>query len=138
MRNIILATDRSNRQDFLPPRNPFAILSIHMRIQVITIIVAGIVFGSCKQPPPKISVNVDSLATVYAELLVLNERYNLSKDSLSARQYEADYTDILQKYNYTKDRFSRELETVSKSPDDFRHLCDRALAEFQQMRRKHP
>jgi len=115
-----------------------------MRVLPILAVIAGIILAGCQQSPPKVSVNVDSLGTVYAELLVLNERYSLSKDSLSAQQYDSAYTDVLQKNQYTKDRFSRELETVSKSPDAFRQLCERVLAQFRVMRqmpaqtRNHP
>lgn len=107
-----------------------------MRFLLTIIIVAAVIVPSCKQSQPKTSFTVDSLATVYAELLVLNERYTISKDSLSAQQYESDYQDILQRHDYTKDRFSRDLETVSRSPEAFRILCDRAIAKFQEMRRK--
>ncbi len=105
-----------------------------------TLIVIGIVsicFYSCTKPAPrKTSVNLDTLATVYAELLVLNERYTLSKDSLSAVQYEAEYGDILRRHNYSKDRFGSELGSVVQSSDDFKQLCDRALTNFQRMRPK--
>lgn len=107
-----------------------------MRVLLTFTIAAIVLFPCCKQSPAKISVNVDSLSTVYAELLVLNERYSIGKDSLSAQQYETDYTDVLQKHNYTKEQFSRELETVSGSPEAFRVLCDRVLTKFQEMRRK--
>jgi hypothetical protein len=97
----------------------------------------AVLVSSCGRPSPrKISVNVDTLANVYAELLVLNERYSLSKDSLSSQQYESDYKQVLQNHDYTRDRFVSELESVAQSPDDFRQLCDRALANFQLMRRK--
>jgi hypothetical protein len=97
----------------------------------------AVLVSSCGKPSPrKTSVNVDTLANVYAELLVLNERYNISTDSLSSQQYESDYKQVLQNHDYTKERFVSELESVVQSPDEFRKLCDRALANFQLMRRK--
>jgi len=104
---------------------------------LLTLILGSIVLSSCsKQSPQKISVNVDTLATVYSELLVLNERYSLSKDSLTPQQYESEYKEVLSSHHYTKERFALELETVARSSDDFRRLCDRAMTNFQLMRRK--
>jgi hypothetical protein len=97
----------------------------------------AVLVSSCGKPSPrKTSVNVDTLANVYADLLVLNERYSISKDSLSSQQYESDYNRVLQNHDYTKERFVSQLESVAQSPDEFRQLCDRALANFQLMRHK--
>jgi hypothetical protein len=97
----------------------------------------AVLVSSCGRPSPRhISVNVDTLANVYAELLVLNERYSLSKDSLSSQRYEFDYKQVLQNHDYTKERFVSELESVAQSPDEFRKLCDRTMTNFQLMRRK--
>ena len=136
MRNIILARLRSKRQDSLPPQYRFAILSLSMRILLTPILVSFLV-SSCGRRSPQISsINVDTLAIVYSELLVLNERYSLSKDSLSSQQYESDYREVLENHKYSKDRFVAELGSVAQSPEDFRRLCDRALTNFQHMRRK--
>lgn len=107
-----------------------------MRTLLTFTVIATIVVSCSKQSPQKTSVDVDTLANVYAELLVLNERFGLSKDSLSAQQYENDYGEILRRHDYTKDRFASELKSVSQSPDSFRQLCERALLKFQEMRRK--
>ncbi len=104
----------------------------------IAFFVAAVIICSCtKRPPHRTSVNVDTLATVYAELLVLNERYNLDRDSLSAQRYQQEYRDVLDRHKYTKEEFESEIESVAASPDEFRILCDRALAKFQQIR-THP
>jgi hypothetical protein len=107
-----------------------------MKTLFLLTVVAIIVLSCSKQSPQKSSVDVDTLANVYAELLVLNERYSLAKDSLSAQQYESDYGEVLRRHDYTTDRFVSELGSVSQSPDSFRQLCDRALTKFQEMRRK--
>lgn len=107
-----------------------------MKTLFLLTVVAIIVLSCSRQSPQKTSVNVDSLANVYAELLVLNERYSLAKDSLSAQQYESDYGEALRSRGYTKDRFVSELGSVSQSPDSFRQLCDKALTKFQEMRRR--
>ena len=39
-------------------------------------------------------------------------------------------------HNYSKEKFVAELGSVTQSPEDFRQLCDRALTNFQHMRRK--
>ncbi len=106
-----------------------------MRTSIIYVVIAIFVFSCSKQSQQKSSVDVNTLANVYAELLVLNERYSLSKDSLSAQQYEIDYEEVLQKHDYTKDRFVSELGSVSQSPEAFRQLCDRAMAKFLEMRK---
>ena len=107
-----------------------------MKILLILMFVSFLVSSCGRQSPQKSSVNVDTLASVYSELLVLNERYSLSKDSLSPQQYESDYREVLQSHDYSKERFVSELESVAQSPEEFRQLCDRALTNFQHMRRK--
>jgi len=106
-----------------------------MRIALITIVAAAIVLGSCTESPKRPSFNADTLATVYAELLVLNERYSLSKDTLSPQQYQADYEEVLSRHKFAKDQFAADLEAASLSPDTFRLVCDRAMAQFQEMRK---
>jgi len=107
-----------------------------MKTLLIFTVASFILFSCSKQPQEKTSVNVDTLASVYAELLVLNERYNLSKDSMSAQQYETDYEETLRKHDYTKARFVAELESVAQTPGPFRQLCDLASNKIQEMRKK--
>jgi cell shape-determining protein MreC len=107
-----------------------------MKTLLIPIFVSFLVSSCGRQSTQISSVNVDTLASVYSELLVLNERYSLSKDSLSSQQYESDYREVLRSHEYSKERFVSELESVAQSPDQFRQLCDRALMNFQQMRRR--
>jgi len=107
-----------------------------MKTLFIFTVASVIIFPCCEQPAKKTSINSDTLATVYAELLVLNERYSLSKDSLNADQYQTDYTEILRKHDYTRDRFASELRSVAESPAVFKRLCDQTMARFQEMRRK--
>ena len=104
---------------------------------VLAFCITAVIALSCKrESSAKTSFNVDSLANAYAELLVLNERYNLAKDSLSGQQYETEYNDVLRAHNYTKDQFVSEIKSAAESPDSFRQLCDRAFARFQEMRKK--
>lgn len=102
---------------------------------VPALLVATMILCSCGKQSPRIaSVNVDTLANVYAELLVLNERYDLGRDSLSAQQYQEEYRTVLQSHKYTKEEFESQIQSAATSPGEFRVLCDRALAKFQEMR----
>jgi Domain of unknown function (DUF4296) len=101
------------------------------------LLVAATIFCSCsRQSPHTTTVNVDTLANVYADLLILNERYNLGTDSLSAQEYEADYHDVLQQHKYTKEEFESQMQSAAGSPDEFRVLCERVLTRFQEIRRR--
>ncbi len=136
--NILLASDRCTCGDFLPPQNHFRILVIRMKI-IPALLVASLIVCSCsRQPVRKATFNVDTLANVYAELLVLHERYTLGKDSLSSQQYEQEYQNVLERHRYTKKEFTFEMESIAASPDEFGELCDRALTRFQEMRRRPP
>jgi len=98
---------------------------------------ATLIVISCgKQTSHTSSVNVDTLATTYAELLVLNERYDIGKDSLSAERYETEYGNVLRAHHLTKDEFVAKFDAVVQSPEQFRTLSDRALARIQEIRRK--
>ena len=106
-----------------------------MKTLLMFAVIAVFMFSCGKQSQQKPSVDVDTLANVYAELLVLNERYSVSNDSLSTQRYETDYKEVLRRHNYTKDRFVSELGSVSQSPDSFRQMCDRAMTRFLEMRK---
>ncbi len=106
-----------------------------MKAIAATLVVITIACSCGRRSLHASSVNVDSLANAYAELLVLNERYSLGRDTLSAEQYQHDCRNVLQRHQYTEEEFESQMETVAASPDEFRVLCDRALARFQDMRR---
>jgi hypothetical protein len=105
-----------------------------MRYFIIVAFVSILAFGSCKRSQTASTGNLDALSRAYAELLVLNEHYTLAKDTISAQEYESRYRGILQKYNFTKEEFVAEYESVSQSPESFRQLCDLTLRRLQEMR----
>ncbi len=122
----------------MPPQNHFRILSVRMKTGAALVIAATIACSCGKQQSRAVSVDVDTLANVYAELLVLNERFDLGRDSLSAGEYEREYRTVLQSHKYTKEEFESQIQSVAASPENFKLLCERALTRFQEMRRKAP
>lgn len=133
---MAIPTFFDDAQDFLPPQNHFAILCMSMRIISTITFIAVIAFPCCKQSPETVPANLEPMATTYTELLVLNQRYTLSKDSLSTDRYDAEYQEILRRNNYTKERYFSELESLAQSPGSFKLLCDRALTKLQEMKTK--
>ncbi len=105
-----------------------------MRTFLTTLTVSVIFLSSCRQTRVSPSINVERLANAYAELLVLNERYNLSKDSLTTQQYVSAYEGILRSYDLTKDEYVAQFKTALASPGLYRQLCDKSLAKLQTMR----
>jgi hypothetical protein len=89
---------------------------------------------SCQRSNPGSSAGTERLANAYAELAVLNERTTLAKDSISFRQYEPKSLEILKKYGYTKEQFMAEFQTASRSPDQFKQLCDLAVKRAEHLR----
>jgi hypothetical protein len=99
-------------------------------------VAAAIAFPGCTRSPQIPNVDVEALADTYAELLVLNERYNLSKDSLSAHQYALDYQEILRSHKFTEKQYVSELESCIQSPVLSKQLFDRTMAKLQEERPK--
>jgi hypothetical protein len=89
---------------------------------------------SCQRSNPGSSAGTERLANAYAELAILNERVTLAKDSLFFKQYEPASLDILKKYGYTKEQFMQEFQTASRSPDQFKQMCDLALKRVARLR----
>ncbi|HEY6952730.1 MAG TPA: hypothetical protein VI758_10005 [Bacteroidota bacterium] len=106
-----------------------------MRFILIIAFVAVIALPCCKQAPNSVPANMESLATTYAELLVLNQRYTLAMDSLSADRYDSEYLEILRRNNYTREQYFSELESMTQSPGSYKLFCDRALAKLQEMKK---
>jgi hypothetical protein len=105
-----------------------------MRTALSSFIVVSLLFVSCKKSQGTSSVNIGQLADAYAELLVLNERYGMAKDSLSSQRYATEYRQILRNHSLTKEEYASQFETVVTSASLYRELCDRALAKLQTMR----
>ncbi len=105
-----------------------------MRTFLTSLMVLMTLFSACKQSQGASSIDIERLSSVYAELLVLNERFDLSKDSLSNQKYVTMYREILQKHRMTKDEYASQFEAVTTAPEMYRQLCDRALTKLQQMR----
>jgi hypothetical protein len=89
---------------------------------------------SCQRSGPDSSVGIERLANAYAQLAILNERTTLAKDSLSFSQYGPRSLEILKKYGYTKEQFMAEFQTVSRSPDQFKQMCDLAVKRAEHLR----
>ncbi len=107
-----------------------------MRTLTTSLALSLALLSSCTKTQVGPSVDVQRLADVYTQLLVLNERYNLSKDSLSQQQYAAACERILHTNGMTKDDYVSQFETVTASPGLYRQLCDLALMNLQRMRQK--
>jgi hypothetical protein len=105
-----------------------------MRTVLNLFVVAALMFPACKKLQGTSAVNVTQLADTYAELLVLNERYSLTKDSLSSQRYATEYRQILRNHSLTKEEYASQFETVVTSASLYRELCDRALMKLQTMR----
>ena len=105
-----------------------------MRIVLSSFIICSLAFVSCRKMQVGSSVNVGQLADTYAELLVLNERFVMTKDSLAGQRYAAEYQGILQRHNFTKEEYTSQFEIAASHAPLYRELCDRALKKLQTMR----
>jgi hypothetical protein len=105
-----------------------------MRTALSSFIVVALLFVSCKKSQGTSPINIGQLADAYAELLVLNERYSMAKDSISSQRYATEYQQILRNHNLTKEEYASEFETAACNASLYRELCDRALARLQTMR----
>lgn len=104
-------------------------------VKYFSSVIIAVIIVSCGRPSPGTTPSsIENLANVYTELLVLNERYSLSKDSLSSQQYTSKYNEILEKRQYTKEKYTSDFEWAAQSPERFRQLCDRVTARLQEMR----
>ncbi len=121
-------------EDSLPPRNHFAILFNTMRTFIGSVLVLSLVVASCGKMQGSSSIDVGRLADTWAELLVLNERYTLAKDTLSGQKYVTEYQSILRNHGLTKEEYTSQFETVVCNAAMYRDLCDRALKRLQTMR----
>ena len=107
-----------------------------MKNFLIVVFVACLIIPGCTQSPRTPSVSVDTMADTYAELLVLNERYSLSKDSLSASQYTSEYEEILRNHKFAKEQYVSELELFAQSPTLSKQLFDMTMTKLQEKRTK--
>ncbi len=105
-----------------------------MRIVPATLIALTFLFASCSKLPGTSTIDVGRLADTYAELLVLNERYTLAKDSLSSERYIREYQQILRSHDLTKEEYASQFESAVCDASLYRDLCDRALRRLQTMR----
>jgi hypothetical protein len=107
-----------------------------MKNLLILVVIVFFIFPGCTQKQKVPDVNVEAVADTYAELLVLNERYSLSKDSLSAQRYTSDYQDILREHKFTQKQYVSVLESVVQSPVLSKQLFDRMMAKLQEKNAK--
>lgn len=105
-----------------------------MRTVLVSLALLSLIITSCRKLQMTTPVDVGRLADTYAELLVLNERYTLAKDSLSSQRYVAAYQEILRSHNLTKEEYASQFETVVCDASLYRDVCDRALKRLQSMR----
>lgn len=89
---------------------------------------------SCQRSNPGSSAGTERLANAYAELAILNERTALAKDSISTQQHVSKSLEILKKYDYTKEQFMAEFQAASRSPEQFRQMCDLAMKRAERLR----
>ncbi len=107
-----------------------------MRSWLTFIFVAVLVFAACKQPSSASVVDVDQLGDTYAELIALNERYSVSKDTASRQAYMTEYQQILQQHHLTKEEYASQFLETTANASLYRQLCDRALTRLQTMKTK--
>jgi hypothetical protein len=69
---------------------------------------------SCEQHSDK---EFDRLASAYAEILILNERYNSPTDTLSKSTYNTQREEILKKYGFSAEEFQNEMKIIFNTPE---------------------
>jgi len=88
-----------------------------MRLTLTCLLTTLLFFLACKRqssPQPD-----DKLASLYAELILLNEEYKHPSSPLTREEYDRKIAAILKKYDTSKEEFSSRLQTLSADQERF-------------------